>query len=164
MSENKSMQNEYVSTSPSETKKLGKALAKKILKQPAENGAFVIALEGELGGGKTTFIQGFAVGLGIKDKILSPTFVILKRFKITNVKEQKSKISKFKNFYHIDCYRIKSAKEILDLGFKKITDNPRNIAAVEWAERIKTVLPKNSLIIKFEFVGGKERIITINIK
>jgi len=139
----------YTTNNPSQTKKLGELLAKEILKTKPKKTAFIIGLEGDLGGGKTTFLQGFAKGFGIKEKILSPTFVILKRFKVQN--------GRFKDFYHIDCYRIKKPKEILDLGFKEIISNSKNIVAIEWADRIRKILPKNSIILKFEFIDKKTR-------
>jgi len=147
---------EYLTNSPSQTKKIGEILGQEILKTKLEKAAFVIALEGELGSGKTTFLQGFARGLRIKEKILSPTFVIMRRFKI------RRKSCQFANFYHIDCYRIGKPKEILDLGFKKIFSSPENIIAIEWADRIKNFLPKNKIVLKFKFItraatkGGKE--------
>lgn len=156
----KSIQNKYLTKFPSQTKKLGEILAKEVLKNKKQKKAFVLGLEGDLGGGKTTFLQGFAKGLGIKEKILSPTFVLMKRFKIYF----KSIGNTYVNFYHIDCYRIKKPKEILDLGFKKIISNPNNIVAVEWSDRIKEILPKNNLILKFEFVNKIKRKIMLIFK
>jgi tRNA threonylcarbamoyladenosine biosynthesis protein TsaE len=132
------------------TQNLGKKLAQNFLvsARPSK-GALVIGLEGDLGGGKTTFVQGFAKGLGIKEKILSPTFVILKKFKIPN--------RKFKTFYHIDCYRIQGPKDILDLGFNETISNPENIIIIEWADKIKKILPKKATILEFEFVNEKTR-------
>ena len=66
---------------PSQTKRLGKILAGELLKVSRKR-ALVIGLIGDLGGGKTTFLQGLAIGLGIKKRILSPTFVIMKKFKV----------------------------------------------------------------------------------
>jgi len=158
------MKKEYFTTSPSQTKKLGEILAKGILrtqlKKRAPKGpllqkrgptgqAFVIGLLGDLGGGKTTFLQGFAKGLGIKEKITSPTFVIMKKFGIKN--------PNFKIFCHIDCYRTKKAAEISDLGFKEIISSNRNIVAVEWADKIKKILPDDAAILKFEFINEKTR-------
>ncbi len=139
----------YFTNNPSETKKLGQKLAKDILSHSQKKGAFVIGLIGDLGSGKTTFLQGFAKGLEIKEKILSPTFVILKKFKVQG--------SKFKAFYHIDCYRIKKAKELLDLGFRKIISEPENIVAIEWADYVQGLLPKNTLIIKFDSIAQNTR-------
>ncbi|PIR02313.1 MAG: tRNA (adenosine(37)-N6)-threonylcarbamoyltransferase complex ATPase subunit type 1 TsaE [Candidatus Nealsonbacteria bacterium CG_4_9_14_3_um_filter_35_11] len=150
------MKNKYITHSIFQTKNLGKKLAKRVLNQQVKNQAVVLALVGELGGGKTTFLQGFAKGLGIKEKILSPTFVIMKRFKI--------KDGRFKNFYHFDCYRIQKEKEILDLGFGQVVSNPQNIVAAEWAERAQKIVPKNAIWIKFEFIDEKRRDITVKTK
>ena len=164
------MRKKYLTISPPETKKLGEKLAKEILKGGFRKNAVVIGLEGELGGGKTTFIQGLAKGLGIKEKILSPTFVILKKFKITKIKNQKLKIKntnqnlkilRYKTLYHIDCYRIKKPKELLDLGFKEIISNPKNIVTIEWAERVREILPKKIILIKFKFIDKNKRKISI---
>jgi len=148
------MKKEYLTASPAQTKRLGEKLAKEILKKkPAltqrgrlKKTAFVIGLKGELGGGKTTFLQGFAKGLGIKEKILSPTFVIMKKFKVSN-----------RELYHFDCYRVSKAKELLDLGFKEIISNPENIVVVEWADKIKKIMPKDAIWIDFKFVNEKKR-------
>ncbi|XOB40182.1 MAG: tRNA (adenosine(37)-N6)-threonylcarbamoyltransferase complex ATPase subunit type 1 TsaE [Candidatus Nealsonbacteria bacterium] len=142
-----------ITNNPSQTKKLGEVLSKKILKEKKGTRAQVLALQGELGGGKTTFLQGFARGLGIKKRILSPTFVILKKFKVQN--------PDFKFFYHIDCYRIKNVKEILDLGFRKIVSDSKSIVAVEWADNILKTLPKNTIFITFTFNNKNKRNITI---
>ncbi|PIR72665.1 MAG: tRNA (adenosine(37)-N6)-threonylcarbamoyltransferase complex ATPase subunit type 1 TsaE [Candidatus Nealsonbacteria bacterium CG10_big_fil_rev_8_21_14_0_10_36_24] len=146
------MKKEYITSSSAQTKKLGQKLAKDILKKKPEKTAFVIGLEGELGSGKTTFVQGFAKALGIKEKVLSPTFVIIKRFQFNNLT-----IKQFNNFYHLDCYRIKKPRELLDLGFKEIISNPRNIVAVEWADKIKKIMPEDVLWINFEFIDEKKR-------
>ena len=139
--------------SAEQTRDLGKKIAKKVLGKKQKR-AFVLALKGDLGGGKTTFLQGFAKGLGIKEKILSPTFVIMKRFEILS---RNIKISKYQSFYHIDCYRIKSPKDISELGLKEILSDSKNIIAIEWAERIKKILPKGALCLDFEFKGKNKR-------
>ena len=141
-----------ISKSPAQTKKLGKVLARDFLKKKSKK-ARVLALIGELGGGKTTFLQGLAEGLGAKSRILSPTFVIMRRSKIRN--------SRFRDFYHIDCYRIRGTKEILSLGFKKIISNPRNIVAIEWADNIKKALPRGLMTLKLDFIDEKTRKITL---
>ncbi|OIP74778.1 MAG: tRNA (adenosine(37)-N6)-threonylcarbamoyltransferase complex ATPase subunit type 1 TsaE [Parcubacteria group bacterium CG2_30_36_18] len=143
----------YLTVNPSQTRKLGEILAKEILKTKPRKDAFLLGLEGDLGGGKTTFLQGFAKGLGIKQKILSPTFLIIKKFSIFNFK--------FSNFYHIDCYRIEKPKEILDLGFKEIISIPQNIVAVEWADRIRKIMSKNTIWITFQFINKNKRKIAI---
>lgn len=141
------------SNSPLKTKKIGEILGKEVLKTKKRKRALILGLIGDLGGGKTTFLQGFARGLGIKQKILSPTFIILKKFKVKSLK--------FKVFYHIDCYRLQKPKEILDLGFKEIISNPQNIVAIEWADKIKKILPKDTLLINFDFIDQNKRKIKI---
>ena len=142
---------EILTKNQNKTKKAGENLAKKILKEPIRKKALVLALEGDLGGGKTTFLQGFAKGLGVKSRILSPTFVLMKRFPI------QKRNSGFKNFYHFDCYRIRDQKDLSSLGFKKIISEPSNIVAIEWAERVKKALPSDSSILKFEFIDETTR-------
>ena len=145
----------YITNSFEETQKLGENLAKKIFENGAQKSAVVLGLQGNLGGGKTTFLQGFAKGLNIKEKILSPTYVILKHFKIpTRFKIQNSK---FTDFYHIDCYRINKPEEILELDWKEIISNPKNIVVVEWPEKIKKFLPKQTMFLDFKFVNETQR-------
>ena len=142
-----------ITKSENETKKLGNEIARKILERGPTKTAEVLALKGDLGGGKTTFLKGFAQKLGIKEKILSPTFIIMKKFPISN--------PQFSNFYHFDCYRINKAKEILDLGFREIIKNPKNIVAIEWADKVEKFLPKKILQINFKILRKKEREILI---
>ncbi len=155
---------QYLTSSAKQTRALGRKLAKKILKNSKKNrdskdsdkyrnNAVVIALEGDLGGGKTTFLQGFAEGLGIKEKILSPTFVIVKNYKLQT--------TNYQLFYHIDCYRIEKPQEILAIGFREIISDPKNIVAVEWADRVKKILPSNCLVVKFDFINQTKRRITV---
>ncbi|MEK7061763.1 MAG: tRNA (adenosine(37)-N6)-threonylcarbamoyltransferase complex ATPase subunit type 1 TsaE [Patescibacteria group bacterium] len=153
----------YITKSFRQTQKLGEKLALRLCSRQAKEfkvrkSAIVLSLQGNLGGGKTTFLQGFAKGLGIKEKVLSPTFVLIKRFKIKNLPAQAGK--HFKNFYHIDCYRINSAKDIEELGLLGIILNPENIVAIEWPERIKNILPR-SIIIKFNFLEKNKREVVI---
>jgi len=143
----------YTTVTYKQTQNIGENFAKEIRQQadkiPSQKAAIVLILHGNLGGGKTTFLQGFAKGLGVKEKILSPTFVIQKRFNIKDLR--------FKNFYHIDCYRLKNEKDILELDFKNIILNPENIIAIEWPEKIKNALPKKLRKVNFKFVDKKTR-------
>lgn len=150
---------EILTNSPGQTKKAGEVLAKEILKTKLSKGALIIGLEGDLGGGKTTFLQGFAKGLEITEKILSPTFVIMRKFQIARCSHAAS--FKFHYFYHIDCYRIKKPEEILDLGFREVTSNPRNIIAIEWAEKIRKTIPGEAIWVKFEFIDKTTRKIVL---
>ena len=134
--------------SPKQTKNLAAKIAGSI----PSKGPVVFGLQGELGSGKTTFVQGFAKSLGIKEKVLSPTFLIVKRFAIPNTE---------RFLYHIDCYRVENSKELLQLGWKDIVQDPKNIVLVEWAERIKEILPKDIRMIEFLHEGQNKRTITV---
>jgi len=144
---------EIITKSSKETKKAGMALGQILGREPLSNKALVVALEGDLGSGKTTFVQGLAQGLKVKENILSPTFVIQKDFLL--------KLKNFKNLYHIDAYRLKNPEELLELGFKDLIGNPENLIVIEWADKIKKILPKNILRIKFENLGENKRRIKI---
>jgi len=132
---------QFTTYSEKETKDLAKKLAKKL--------TGVIALIGELGSGKTTFAQGFAAGLGIKEKIISPTFVLIRQHRIPKTE---------KTLYHIDLYRIE--KYFSKLGLKEILENPNNIILIEWAEKLKE-LPKNAIRILIQKQDNK-RVITLS--
>ncbi|MEK7149664.1 MAG: tRNA (adenosine(37)-N6)-threonylcarbamoyltransferase complex ATPase subunit type 1 TsaE [Patescibacteria group bacterium] len=142
-------------TSSIQTKKIAKLLAQEIIKQKLFKNALVIILKGNLGAGKTTFVQGFLRGLGVRKKITSPTFVIQKNYKLRTTTYNKA--------IHIDCYRIRNAKEISELGFKEIISDPKNIILIEWPERISKILPKQKIQINFKH-GKKEHERTIEIE
>ncbi len=138
----------YQTYSSDETRIFGDKLVSGVMSHASgRKGAVVLALYGDLGSGKTTFAQGFLRGLGVRQRVNSPTFVIFKRFKIHD--------SRFKNIYHIDCYRIKKAKELVDLGIKEILAEPKNIVLIEWPERLRRILPKEVIKIYFKY-GKKE--------
>ncbi len=139
----------FFTKSAKQTQNAGRGLAKNILRKKTGKKAAILALKGNLGSGKTTFAQGMAKGLGIKEKITSPTFVIIKKFQVPGFK--------FQEFYHIDCYRVKNEKELIGLGIKEIINNPENIVVIEWSERAKKILPKSAVKINFEFIDEKTR-------
>ncbi len=143
----------FQSSSLAETKKFAERFAKKILKtKKGRRGALVLALYGELGSGKTTFVQGFFRGVGIKRRAMSPTFIIFRRIPLRR--------ENFTNLYHVDAYRIKKPREILELGFKEILSDPKNIVLIEWADKIKKILPKTVIPLRFSYgPGALERMI-----
>lgn len=156
---------EMVSKSPAETQKIARALAAEIMarraspiRKPVSNGASVIALSGNLGSGKTTFAQGFAGALGIKEKVASPTFVLLKIYPITK------KFKGFKYFIHIDCYRLDSPKDLLDLGMKDFLKDRNAVILIEWVERVEKLLPKDAVRIQFFHKNNsRERVLIIKL-
>ena len=145
--------------SDKQTKKIAGDLAEKILHSRGRfrmpKNALIIALSGDLGAGKTTFVQGFLRAAGVKKRITSPTFVLIKNYSIT-------KLPNYKNVFHIDCYRVKKARELSVLGAEKIFANPKNIVLIEWAEKIRRILPKKTIWIKFKH-GKKINQRTINL-
>jgi tRNA threonylcarbamoyladenosine biosynthesis protein TsaE len=134
---------EILTKKPDETKKLGEKLGKKI-KQTEES--FFLALEGNMGGGKTVFLKGLAEGLGIKGDVFSPTFVIYKKYKI----------SKKRNFYHFDAYRVQE-EDLKKLGFFDILSEKNSVVAAEWSENIKKITPPQKIKIVFLFVDKEKR-------
>jgi len=144
-----------ISTTIRQTGRLAEDLVKGILKVTGKK-AVVVALVGDLGAGKTTFVQGFAKALGVKEKITSPTFVILKCFKLH--------VSCFKKLIHIDAYRIDDSQEILDLGWEGLIKDSKNIIIIEWAEKIKKILPKDCIWTNFRHISETERQIEIQRK
>lgn len=136
-----------VSCSDRQTRALGHALGAKL------RGRDVLALSGKLGSGKTTFIKGLATGLGIKRKITSPTFVIFSPYPVPKRKAV---------FYHFDLYRLKSKRELEDLGVREIFAKPNSIAAIEWPQVAKHLLPRGAIQIYFQHgSNASERIIKI---
>jgi tRNA threonylcarbamoyladenosine biosynthesis protein TsaE len=113
----------------------------------------VVALIGKLGSGKTTLAQGLARGLGVKkgDYVTSPSFTL--------IREHKGRLP----VYHIDLYRIDNLKEVYDLGYKEYFYG-EGVTIIEWAEKIKKLLPKEALIINLEIIDGKRRKIELKPK
>lgn len=144
-----------ISENVRQTQKIAKDFVNKLLcpKQGLGQGAVVVGLSGELGSGKTTFVQAFAKALGIKTKVVSPTFVLMKNYAL--------RVTRYSLLVHIDAYRIKDAREILDLGWKEMVENPENVILIEWPENIKKILPKNCIKIRFKHANINKRKIII---
>lgn len=152
-----------VTKSAPETQKLGEKIAIDLVgsrkHEARRKSAVVLALSGNLGSGKTTFLQGFAKGLGIKQRIISPTFILMRQYK-TGSKNQEAGI---RNFYHVDLYRLEKnvERELVNLGFNEIISDPENVIAIEWADKAKGAYPKKTIWIKFENIGENKRKIII---
>jgi len=147
---------ELITKSARETQKLGQNLAADIVSGRLSN---TIALSGDLGSGKTTFVQGLAKGLGIAGRIISPTFIIVRKYPINS----KDKNSAFKDFYHVDLYRLEGEldKEVFNLGLPYLWSEPQNIIVIEWAEKIQKLIPTGATWIRFEDMGEDKRKIEI---
>jgi len=117
-----------------ETKKIAKIFLDKILKIESSGKALVVGLSGDLGAGKTAFTQAVAGHLNIKNKVGSPTFVIIKKYPL-----KKSKGYKF--LFHLDAYRLKNERELLHLGWGEIIDNKEHLVFIEWPENVVKAIP-----------------------
>jgi len=122
-----------ISKNIKQTEEIAKDFLKCLLTKKNKN-ACVIGLSGDLGAGKTAFTQAVAKNLGIKRRVNSPTFVIMKSYKL--------KARGYKLFFHLDAYRLKNEKELVHIGWKEIIANPKHIVFVEWPENIKKSMPK----------------------
>lgn len=132
------MQKKYYSTSATETKKIAKKIAAQF------NGGTVCGLIGNLGSGKTQFTKGVGEYFKIKKPLNSPTFVLIKLYKIPQPNQVKTLV-------HIDCYRLQDPRELLDLGFLEILNDKNNLVIIEWADKIKDILPPHTIFINFEY-------------
>lgn len=147
---------QYRSESPADTEKIAISLLRKIdNKKPFH--ATVIALEGELGAGKTTFVKGIAQAFKIKQNITSPTFVIMKAYKLRPLANHN-----FSKLIHIDAYRLKDYRDLASLGVKEIFDDPKNIVLIEWSDRVQKILPKKHIKVHLDHLTEFERKITID--
>lgn len=138
---------EIKSNSPKETQEIAQKIA-----QEFQNTGGIIALYGDLGAGKTTFVQGFARALGILDKIISPTFVYIRQHPIPE---------KNRWFYHIDLYRLENPDD-QSLGLNDLLSNPSNIVVIEWPENLGKNLPNNITKIYLEALDENTRLINVN--
>jgi len=134
-----------------DTIKYGEKFAKKL------HGGDILALSGDLGSGKTTFIKGLARGLGVKENITSPTFVLLKEYKLRPKVHLGGGL-----LVHIDAYRINNINDIKSIGIEDYLNRKDVILVIEWAEKIKKILPKNIITINFRHIDANSREIIIS--
>jgi len=118
---------------------------------PKENEAYVVGLRGELGSGKTAFVQCIARALGVDEQVTSPTFVIEKIYKL--------KDQKFEKLIHIDTYRLESGKELLSLGWDDIVRDSKNLILIEWPELVAEVIPSGTHTLYFKYINEETRTI-----
>ncbi|TAN32727.1 tRNA (adenosine(37)-N6)-threonylcarbamoyltransferase complex ATPase subunit type 1 TsaE [Patescibacteria group bacterium] len=153
-----------------ETFAFGAALARKL------RGGDILLLYGELGAGKTALVKGIAAGLGVKEKITSPTFALMNVYLLPPPSKSPSgrpPHQKFwcggrgtQKFVHIDTYRLKNEHELVEIGALDYLGRPDTICAIEWPEKIKELLknigqgPK-IITVRIEYAGGNKRKIHI---
>lgn len=144
---------EIITKSAEETKKFGENIANKL------KGGEILALVGDLGSGKTTFVQGLSCGLGVASAITSPTFILMKDYET-----EENNIGKVKRLYHLDLYRLEENinSEVKNLGLGDLVGRGENIVVIEWADKAKVIMPKDTIWIEFENIGGEERRIRVH--
>lgn len=140
----------HISKSPEDSRKIAEEFIRSI--KPGEE-AVVVALEGDLGTGKTTFSQFVGEALGIHDPIQSPTFLIEKIYELRR--------ERWQHLIHIDAYRLDDESELLDLGWEGIVARPENIILIEWADRVKSILPRSAYRVVLSHVNEATRQIEI---
>ncbi len=139
---------DVITNSTDETQKWAEEFAKQF-----KNHGGVIALIGELGAGKTTFTQGFAKGLGIKEKVISPTFVLMRQHQIPKTNRW---------LFHLDLYRIENSKDLKALDLEELFAQTQNLILIEWAEKILGHLPPKTQVLHFSQVGPLQRKISFS--
>ncbi len=133
---------EILTHSPEETKAVAKDLAQKL------RGGEILELIGDLGSGKTTFVQGLAEELGITRRVLSPTFIIRRSYQ--------GKL----NLEHFDFYRLSRPEDLAGLDIDDVLGAPKTVTVMEWPERVGLDLG-SSTKIRFEYVDEQTRKITL---
>lgn len=131
-----------------ETTQLGKKFAQSL------KGGETVALIGDLGGGKTTFIKGVAKGLGIKKPVRSPSFVLMNSYQVPGRKNL--------SLYHLDAYRLSPASDISSLGLNDTLGQPQAIVLVEWADNVMNKLKGITHTITFKVLEKDNREIIIS--
>ncbi|MDO8620082.1 MAG: tRNA (adenosine(37)-N6)-threonylcarbamoyltransferase complex ATPase subunit type 1 TsaE [bacterium] len=144
---------------------------------PLANQATVVGLYGDLGAGKTTFVQAIAKALGVSEIVNSPTFLIFKTYQLKansyNFERERSEQSKtdhfdratqlyetkcsYKLLVHIDAYRLKSSDELRKLRFEELLADPENLILIEWADKVADLLPKDHTKLHFTFIDDSAR-------
>lgn len=138
--------------------KATQALGKKFVKKLKAGGMF--GLVGELGSGKTQFVKGIAQGLGIKQKITSPTFVLMRVYPVMQ-QGKSAKHKTIKRLVHVDAYRLKQPHHLQAIGLEDYLVDPTALIVVEWADKVRSIMPRQAKIIDFKHKSLLKREISL---
>ena len=139
----------YMSNSLEETTEIARKFLTSIV---PENESTTVAFYGDLGAGKTTFIQALAKEMGIEEATTSPTFVIQKSYKAPLKPDGLGRGKKFDTLIHIDAYRLESGEELSKLRFEETLKLPRTLICIEWPDNVKSILPADTKRIICKFI------------
>jgi tRNA threonylcarbamoyladenosine biosynthesis protein TsaE len=131
------MTGKFLTRSEDETIELGKRFS--TILEPGD----VVALFGDLGSGKTKFVQGVCIGLGVFETVNSPTFIIMNKYK--------GRLT----VYHFDFYRVKSVDEVIEIGFRDFIFNDA-VSLIEWADVVYELLPSKRYDVYLRFIDGED--------
>jgi len=132
-------------------------LTKDVLaKLPVKNTATILALSGELGAGKTTFVQTLGKALGITETMQSPTYVLMRKYQILQGETLYNKVSPWNTLVHIDAYRLENPEEFAALRPEQFLQDQKTLVVVEWPEKVAGALPPADLTVNFSSDGAKE--------
>jgi len=120
-----------------------------------EKAATVVALSGELGSGKTTFVQAVARHFGVEESVTSPTFVLEKMYELPPDSARGE--NKFSRLIHIDAYRVEDASELIVIGWGKIARDPDNLILLEWPEHVSALIPDGASRIALTYIDENTR-------
>ncbi len=126
---------------------------------PEKDSATLITLTGNLGSGKTTFVQEFARKLGITETVQSPTYVLMKSYPFQGDRTSFGRPRRYSRLIHIDAYRLENPEEFKTLRPEEFLNDPKALVLVEWPEKAGTLLPPADIALRFtsEGVGEMER-------
>jgi tRNA threonylcarbamoyladenosine biosynthesis protein TsaE len=124
---------------------------------PYKDSATVVWLKGDLGAGKTTFVQNLAREMEITGDIQSPTYVLMKSYDVPDNRVQNGSKRRFKRLVHIDAYRLQDAAEFAALKPAQFLNDPQTLVLIEWPEKVEGALPKPDLTVTFTSENAKEK-------
>lgn len=113
--------------------RIAKNILDRVARAQSTNAAAVITLSGELGSGKTTLTQEIARQLGVQDIIISPTFILMKRYQTSH--------PNLKTLIHIDAYRLTKSEELFKLGWQELLTDKSNLIIIEWPQQVPECIP-----------------------
>lgn len=149
----------HTTDSAKATKDIASKAATLLLREKPRKYALVVGLIGDLGSGKTTFVGGFARALGIRRRMVSPTFTVMRRYRIPRTSPAYRR--GYRSLVHVDCYRVHTPAELAIIRFDEWLRDPSAVVLIEWADLVSTLLPHGTHRIKFKHLQGDRREVVI---